>query len=161
MHANMQLQACHACCKASWFSGSGFRLQGYKAPGIIGSRVQAYSRVKGSYRIMFQGTCMTTSSCMQSCICKQPTHAASHMQNYMSSCMQTCKEEGCREPCRQNLFLVLNPFRPMPLYSFSVSDFAPKRQLLLQEIAVFWRSQKPRIGRAHGLLCLCLSIKSL
>ena len=90
---------------------------------------------------MFQAT----SSCMQSCICKHPTHAASHMQNYMSSCMQMCREEGCREPCRQNLFLVLNPFRPMPLYSFSVSDFAPKRQLLLQDIACFWRPQKPEL----------------
>ena len=90
---------------------------------------------------------------MQSCICKQPTHAASHMHNYMSSCMQTCKEEGCREPCRQNLFLVLNPFRPMPLYSFSVSDFAPKRQLLLQEIAVFWRSPKPELD---GLMACCV-----
>ena len=139
MHEIMQLQACHAWCRVT---GLGFKGWGFRAAGsgskLIGLRVHMGSRSKVHTGSCFkQHACM--SSCMQSCICKRPVLAASHMQDFLLTCLQTCKGEQCRVTCRQKQFVVLNPVRPTPVYN-SV-----------------WKST----SLLHGSLCLCLSVKSL
>ena len=89
MHANMQLQACHACCKASWFSGSGFRLQGYKAPGIIGSR----SRHTVGSRI-------PTGSCFKGHVWPH-RHACNHASASILHMLQATCKTICHHACKR------------------------------------------------------------